>query len=766
MSVWFKRVLLAGAVLALLAGGSAEAQAQGRGQGNGAGGDVVQLRPTGPVPDQYIVVFKDDVTDPRGLANALSRRNGFAVQHVYEFALKGFAGNMPAPVAEALAQDPDVAYVEQDVYAHAILHENNFQTLPSGVKRIDADLNPLAANPVDVDIAILDTGVDFDHPDLNVFHRVDCAKGGPFTQKCRDGEGDDGYGHGTHVAGSAAALDNSIGVVGVAPGARIWSLKVLGDDGSGWFSWSVAALDYVTANAATIEVVNMSLGGQGTLDSLRTAIQSAVNAGVVVVVAAGNELRDVYGSNGFGTGDESIPASYPEAMAVSAMADFDGEPGGNVSDQDSTVVFNVCPHEGDDVFACFTNFSNSVVAGNPVTSPGLAIDVAGPGLNIISTYMDGMYATMSGTSMASPHVAGAVALYIAANGRANDAAGVAAIRQALIDAAEAQTDWRDDDDELGLVLATGDPDGNLEGLVNALGGPVNITPVVSITAPADGDTFESDATINFTGSAADDEDGDLTADLEWISDLDGPIGSGGSPSAALSDGTHVITASVIDSGDKTGTASVNITVGTPNLLPTVTIMGPNDGVSFDSGATVNFSGSASDPEDLNITASLIWTSDRDGEIGTGGNASMALSNGTHVITASVTDSDGDSDSASISVTMGTAPTSVGVASIAFGRHGGRNGTKHLLVIVAVDDNLGNPVEGASVSVTVTGPKGGSGSGATLADGTVTFSLKNAPICNDPTTESYTTNVTNVTIAGLTWNPSDLADPANTETDCI
>ncbi|MCH8808715.1 MAG: protease inhibitor I9 family protein, partial [Proteobacteria bacterium] len=156
------------------------AQAQnGRGQGNGAGApaDVVQLRPAGPVPGQYIVVFEDDVADPRGLANALARAHGFAPQHVYEFALKGFAARMPAPIAEMLALDPDVAYVEQDLYAQTQLHGNNFQTLTTGVDRIDADLNATASidefdDRVDVDIAIIDTGIDLDHPDLNVLTRA------------------------------------------------------------------------------------------------------------------------------------------------------------------------------------------------------------------------------------------------------------------------------------------------------------------------------------------------------------------------------------------------------------------------------------------------------------------------------------------------------------------------------------------------------------------------------------------------------------------
>jgi subtilisin family serine protease len=523
MFVWIKRGFLSLAVLGLLAG-AAQAQ-NGRGRGNDAAApdDVVQLRPTGPVPGQYVVVFDDDVTDPRGLANALARQNGFAPRHVYEFALKGFAAAMPAAMAQALTRHPDVAYVEQDVYAHAVA-----QTLGTGIQRTEADLNAIAhidgidgdfgVDRVDVDIAVLDTGVDYDNPDLNVFRRADCAKGGPFTQRCREGEGDDVYGHGSHVAGIAAALDNDIGVVGMAPGARIWSVKVLGDDGSGWFSWSVAALDYVTQHADEIEVANMSLGGQGQMASLRAALQSAVNAGVVVVVAAGNELDDVYGTDGtFDTDDDRMPAAYPEAMTVSAMADFDGLPGGL---DPQTVNFNACSHFGDEVFACFTNFSHSVTGDNPVTSPGAAIDVAGPGMSILSTLPGGStYEAWSGTSMAAPHVAGAVALHIVEYGRATNATEVYDIRQALIDAAESQTSWLDNDDELGLELATGDPDNNHEGLVNALGGggqgggvPVTSSPSVSWLAPSGGTVSGS---IAIQIEAIDGEDADGSLIVEW-----------------------------------------------------------------------------------------------------------------------------------------------------------------------------------------------------------------------------------------------------------
>lgn len=248
--------------------------------------------------------------------------------------------------------------------------------------------------------------------------------------------GEDDDGHGTHVAGIVGALDNDFGVVGVAPGARLWALKVLDENGEGSMADVIAAVDYVTANADKISVANLSLGGEGQLATLRMAIQNSIAQGVVYVAAAGNDGLDIYGNdNSFGTSDDFIPAAYPEVMTVSAMVDTDGRSGG----------LGVATWSGlDDQIADFSNYSTSVIAGNPVNSPGAAIDVAAPGVSIRSTLLGGGYGNMSGTSMAAPHMAGVAALYIAQHGRATDAAGVAAIRQAIIDLGQAQPQWRPD----------------------------------------------------------------------------------------------------------------------------------------------------------------------------------------------------------------------------------------------------------------------------------------------------------------------------------
>ncbi|MGH3361282.1 MAG: S8 family serine peptidase, partial [Nocardioides sp.] len=236
---------------------------------------------------------------------------------------------------------------------------------------------------VDVDVAIIDTGIDLDHPDLNV-HTAgarNCSKGR---------SADDGNGHGTHVAGTVGARDNAGGVVGVAPGARLWPVRVLDNRGSGPWSAVICGVDYVAAHANVIEVANMSLGGTGSdaggctgRDALHRAICGAVDAGVTFVVSAGNESEDAA---------RHIPAAYNEVITVSALADFNGQPGGGAA--------ATCRADVDDTFA---NFSNH----------GADIDLIAPGVCIRSAWRSGGYRTISGTSMASPHVAGAAALYLA-----------------------------------------------------------------------------------------------------------------------------------------------------------------------------------------------------------------------------------------------------------------------------------------------------------------------------------------------------------------
>ena len=326
MFVWIKRGFLSLAILGLLFTGAAQAQngqGRGNGAGNGAGADVVQLRPLGVVPGRYIVVLRDNVGDSRAVARALARAHGLGLGLVYSSALKGFSASIPERALAALARDPRVDYIEADQWVQTFA-----QTVPTGIQRIFADANPNIAidgnddSRIDVDVAVIDTGIDLDHPDLNVFKSTNCAGGGPSGSGCTDNEGNDGNGHGSHVAGTIGALDNGIGVVGVAPGARLWAVRVLGNDGSGWMSWIIGGIDWVTDNADIIEVANMSLGCECSSSAMNTAIASSVEAGVVYAVAAGNNNKDAKSFS---------PANHPDVITVSALADFNGLPGGGAA---------------------------------------------------------------------------------------------------------------------------------------------------------------------------------------------------------------------------------------------------------------------------------------------------------------------------------------------------------------------------------------------------------------------------------------------------
>src|SRR6266542_1625851 len=446
------------------------------------------------IPGRYIVVLKQDHRPADVIA-----RHGVNTQHVFGHALQGFAAEISDDRLEALRKDPSIELIEPELEVFS-----SAQTLPTGVKRVGANLSPLAKidgldERVNADIAILDTGI-APHPDLNIYTNVSFIAG----------QTTDGNGHGTHVAGIAAAIDNGVGVVGVAPGARLWAIKVMDNTGAGTTGSVIQGIDFVTQNAGQIEVANLSFCGIGYSSALRLAISNSVAKGVVFVVSAGNDSRDVYGPDGLqNTADDSIPAAYPEVLTVSALYDLDGVP------------------SLDDALASFSNYSRSVVAGNPVTSPGAAIDLAAPGVNIASTYLNGGYATMSGTSMASPHAAGAAALYIAAHSRATNAAGVYAIRQALINMAQPQNLWGS--------ASTQDPDGNFEGLVYVanIAPPYNSPTSVVITTPGTGSTLSSGSVTTFTGAATDPETGDITSSLVWTSSLDGQIGTGGSCSKSL-----------------------------------------------------------------------------------------------------------------------------------------------------------------------------------------------------------------------------------------
>jgi len=340
---------------------------------------------------------------------------------------------MPAQAAKGLRNNPHVRYVEENgtVHAHA-------QTLPWGVDRVDADVAHDDGNTGDgADIAILDTGIDSDHPDL----QANVGTGKDFSGK---GSWEDGDGHGTHCAGIANAVDNTEGVVGVSTEATLHAGKVLGDDGSGSFADVAAGIEWAADQG--YDVASLSLGASSGSTALQDAVDYAHENGTLVVSSAGN--------SGPCTDCVGYPAAYSNALAISST------------------------DEGDSL----SNFS----------STGPEIDLAAPGGSIYSTYANGGYETLSGTSMSCPHVSGAAA-QLMANGATNTEA-----RDALLNAAE------------DIGLGDNESGAGLLDVEAALGGGGGGDPSLAVSTGSASDVTETEATL---GGSLDDLGGASSADV-------------------------------------------------------------------------------------------------------------------------------------------------------------------------------------------------------------------------------------------------------------
>ncbi len=335
------------------------------------------------IPGRYIIILKEDAARemPAPAIEAFTRRPGINAHHVYASATKGFAADLSDEALATLKKDPRIAYIEEDQIVWidqqrgrsgnggGVSTSASSQIIPWGITRVGLG-SPLAG-PINVDIAIIDTGI-ATHPDLTVAGGANFAGGATNLYA-------DNNGHGTHVAGTVGAKNNNIGVVGVAPGARLWSIKVLGSTGTGTVSAVIAGVDWVTANASTIEVANMSLSTSNST-TLKAAIDRAVAAGVTFTVSAGNSSTDA--------------RSYSPANSVN--------PG----------VITVSSMASSGVMAATSNSGLNYADDSGVEN---GVDVIAPGEGVISTYLNNGYASMSGTSMAAPHVAGAAALCKIAN---------------------------------------------------------------------------------------------------------------------------------------------------------------------------------------------------------------------------------------------------------------------------------------------------------------------------------------------------------------
>lgn len=318
----------------------------------------------------YLVGFNGEIN--KGLVKAFGV-NDEAILHEYIY-IPTVLMELTEAQANALAKNPKIEYVERDAEVFALA-----QTVPWGISKVQATTaHSYGYKGAGVKVAVLDTGIAY-HSDLDAN-----VKGG--YSVFGDSYRNDVQGHGTHVAGTIAAVNNTIGVIGVAPSASLYAVKVLDNNGSGTLSGIAQGIDWARQNG--MNVINMSLGGTTGSTTLSNACNNAYNAGVVVVAAAGNS------GNSAGTGDNvGYPAKYSSVIAVAAT-------------------------DSNNVRAYFS-------------STGPAVEISAPGYNIYSTLRTGSYGNMSGTSMACPHVAGVAALVKGAD----PSASASAIRTAMNESA-------------------------------------------------------------------------------------------------------------------------------------------------------------------------------------------------------------------------------------------------------------------------------------------------------------------------------------------
>ena len=273
---------------------------------------IIDAKPNDNIPNQYIVELDTSIEE-------FEEKYGVKAIHKYKHAINGLVFNANQDKYNQIKNDPNVIKIQQNKKMFILE-----QITPTGIDRINSEINPVAKvdgidDKVDVDIAVLDTGVDTRHPDLNI---ASCVRFIMFT--CADENG-----HGTHVAGIIGAIDNDFGVVGVAEGARIHSVRVLDYRGQGTVATVTAGVDWAVKNHKVIDVINMSLGGSGSDDGncgktnndiLHQAICNAVAKGIVVVVASGNQnAKEVYLAEGSETA-LSILSAKPEAKVMATLS--------------------------------------------------------------------------------------------------------------------------------------------------------------------------------------------------------------------------------------------------------------------------------------------------------------------------------------------------------------------------------------------------------------------------------------------------------------
>lgn len=497
------------------------------------------------VADRYIVVFKNGVVGQvtgsriQDVAVRVTAKHGGRVSHHYQHALRGLAMQLSRAERESLAADSEVAYIVPDGVVTAIADQSNATW---GIDRIDQRALPLnqtysyLADGAGVHAYIIDTGINAAHTEFangpSGASRV--AAGYDFIDS--DSDPTDCNGHGTHVAGTVAGT-----TYGVAKQATLHAVRVLNCSGSGTFSGVIAGIDWVTANHIGPAVANMSLGGSFN-QAVNDAVTNSIASGVTYAIAAGNSSADACGHS---------PAATPNALTVGAT--------------DST-----------DTRASYSNY-------------GTCVDIFAPGSSITSSWYTSTTATntISGTSMASPHVAGVAALYLGLN----PTAAPAQVASVLTSRSTA-----------GAVLSPGTGSPNRLLYSGNLDAPTDLVPPTAvITAPHDGSTVTGVVTIS---ASASDNSGIVSAvslrvdGTTVATDTTAPF-SIPWDTGNLASGSHVLTVSAVDDSGNVGTsAPITVNVVNPGLaaynptlaVPACTGLGSN----CNTGTLIDGRGSATE----------------------------------------------------------------------------------------------------------------------------------------------------------------------------